>query len=144
MNVDRCISSKLYSLIFPCRRTAPTVRLQVLNVTRKTILASCVEITSNGEERRKGLLGRERLLAGEGLWIVPCEAVHTFGMKFAIDVIYLDRDKKIRKVKMNVPPWRVSACLSAYSTLELAAGTVRGAAAITGDILEFSPAVPLA
>jgi uncharacterized protein len=84
------------------------------------------------------LLGRHGLAPGEGLWIVPCEAVHTFGMKFAIDLVYLDRQYRIRKIRRNVHPWRLSACLVAHSVIELAAGAVGENDAQPGDIVEFS------
>ena len=86
-------------------------------------------------KRRTGLLKHERLAPGEGLWIVPCESVHTFFMKFPIDLIYLDRERKVRKVRHAVPAWRVSACLSAHSVLELPAGTVADTGTAVGDIL---------
>src|SRR5258708_30366928 len=124
-------------------RTRPNSRLKVLNLTRQTVLADCVEVADRGATRRKGLLGRSGLPAGEGLWIVPCESVHTFGMKFPIDLVYLDRKKKVKQVRSGVPPWRLSACLSAHSVLELASGTVRITQTRPGDTLEFSPALPL-
>jgi uncharacterized membrane protein (UPF0127 family) len=74
---------------------------------------------------------------GQGLWIVPCESVHTFFMKFAIDLVYLDRKKKVRKVRSAVPPWRVSACLLAHSVLELPAGTVKETLTAAGDEIEI-------
>lgn len=123
-------------------QTKPNSRLRILNLTRQTELADCVEIADNGATRRKGLLGRSGLSAGEGLWIVPCESVHTFGMKFPIDLVYLDRKKKVKKVRSAVPPWRMSACLSAHSVLELASGTVSTTKTRPGDTLEFSPALP--
>ena len=79
----------------------------------------------------------ERLEAGEGLWIVPCESVHTFFMKFPIDLIYLDKDKKVRKVRKAVPAWRLSACLTAHSVLELPAGTLEQTGTVRGDQLEL-------
>ena len=118
----------------------PVSRLQISNLTRQTVLATNVEVAANGATRRKGLLGRQGLAEGEGLWIFPCEAVHTFGMRFSLDLVYLDRRKHVKKLKLNVPPWRLSACFSAYSTIELAAGTVRDTLTEIGDILEFSPA----
>jgi uncharacterized membrane protein (UPF0127 family) len=121
----------------------PEIRLQVTNLTRRTVLATCVEVADKGEKRRKGLLGRECLSPGEGLWIVPCESVHTFFMRFPIDLVYLDRKKRIRKLRSGVAPWRLSACFSAYSVLELAAGAIRNTQAQPGDTLEFLP-VPLA
>jgi uncharacterized membrane protein (UPF0127 family) len=123
--------------------TKPNSRLKVLNLARQAVLADRVEIADHGATRRKGLLGRSGLPAGEGLWIVPCESVHTFGMKFPIDLVYLDRNKKVKKVRSGVPPWRLSACLSAHSVLELASGTIHRTQTKPGDTLEFSPALPL-
>jgi len=118
------------------------VRLQVRNLTRQTLLASHVDVASSGPKRAKGLLGRTGLGAGEAMWIVPCEAVHTIGMQFPIDLVYIDRKHRVRKVTSSVPPWRLSACLSAHSIIELAAGVIQDTQTERGDILEFSPAVP--
>lgn len=119
---------------------SPEIRLRVSNLTRKTVLASAAELADKGEKRRKGLLGREHLYPGQGLWILPCEAVHTFGMQFPIDLVYLDRNHRIKKVRSNVPPWRLSACFTAHSVLELASGTIRDTQTKPGDKLEFSSA----
>jgi len=115
-------------------------RFHVSNVTRGTVLATRLEVADSGAKRNKGLLGRKGLAAGEGLWIVPCESVHTFFMKFAIDLVYLDRKNRIKKVRHAVGPWRLSACLSAHSILELPAGTIESTQSERGDTLEFSPA----
>jgi len=124
------------------RPPAADVRLMISNLTRQTELAHCVDVADHGAKRRKGLLGREALSAGEGLWIVPCESVHTFGMRFPIDLVYLDRDKRVKKIRNDVPPWRISACLSAHSVLELASGSIRRTGTKPGDTLEFSSAPP--
>ena len=118
------------------------IRLLVTNVTRRTVLATRMELADSGPKRNKGLLGREGLSAGEGLWIVPCEAVHTFFMRFPIDLVYLDRKNRIRKVRSAVPPWRLSACLSAHSIIELPAGIIVSTQTQPGDTLEISPASP--
>lgn len=112
---------------------------QLLNRTRGSVLASRLEIADSGRKRSKGLLGRDGLGPGEGLWIVPCESVHTFFMQFAIDLVYLDRNNKVRKVRSAVPPWRLSACLSAHSVVELPAGTVVQTETQRGDLLQFGP-----
>ena len=88
-------------------------------------------------KRRTGLLKHARLEPGEGLWIVPCESVHTCFMKFPIDLVYLDKRRKVRKVRSAVPPWRLSACLAAHSVLELPAGTARQTTTAPGDELVF-------
>ncbi len=114
-------------------------RLQIRNVTRQTLLGNRVEVASSGAARRKGLLGRSGLAEGEGLWIVPCESVHTFFMRFPIDLVYLDRRGSVRKVRNSVGPWRLSACLTAHSIIELPAGTVRTTRTQRGDIVELEP-----
>jgi uncharacterized membrane protein (UPF0127 family) len=121
-------------------RSAEERRLRIANVTRQTELATWAEIADSGAKRSKGLLGREGLAPGEGLWIVPCESVHTFWMRFPIDLVYLDRKKRVKKIRHAVPPWRVSICLTAQSVLELPAGTLRATQTQKGDRLEFSPA----
>jgi uncharacterized membrane protein (UPF0127 family) len=116
------------------------LRLQMTNLTRRTRIASRVEVADSGAKRSKGLLGRVGLAPGEAIWIVPCESVHTFGMKFAIDLIYLDRHLRIRKIRSNVRPWRISGCLTAHSVVELASGSIRTMDAQVGDLVEFSRA----
>ncbi len=101
------------------------------------MLGGSVASADTSRDRRKGLLGREGLEAGEGLWIVPCEAVHTFFMKFPIDVLYLDRKRRVRKTVRGLAPWRLSACLPAHSVLELAVGEVERSMTAVGDQLEF-------
>jgi uncharacterized membrane protein (UPF0127 family) len=120
--------------------TVPEPRLKVANLTRKTILATSLDVADNGAKRNKGLLGRTSLQPGEGLWIIPCESVHTFFMKFAIDLVYLDRKHQVKKVRNSVPAWRLSACLSAHSILELPAGTIARTETQPGDTLEFTQA----
>jgi uncharacterized protein len=132
------------SSVFASRAPAqPAPRLKISNFTRQTVLAHCAEVAGHGAARRKGLLGRTSLPQGEGLWIVPCEAVHTFFMKFPIDLVYLDRDKRVEKVRSNVRPWRMSACLSAHSIIELPVGTIQSTQTAPEDKLEFSPADPV-
>jgi uncharacterized protein len=113
------------------------VNIRAVNLTRNSELAARVEIAGSGGDRRKGLLGRKSLPVGEGLWIVPCEAVHTFFMRFAIDLIYLDRKHRVVKTKENVRPWRLSACLRAHSVLELPLGSIHRSQTIPGDILNL-------
>ena len=97
-----------------------------------------MDIADTSAKRRTGLLKRERLEPGEGLWIVPCESVHTFFMKFPIDLVYLDRNRKVRKVRNAVAPWRLSACLLAHSVIELPAGTAAETGTQPGDELAIN------
>jgi len=117
------------------------VRLLVTNIDRNSVLATQLEVADTGAKRNKGLLGRKGLPPGGGLWIVPCESVHTIGMQFPIDLVYLDRKLRIRKICNEVGPWRISICVSAHSILELPAGSVRHTQSKPGDTIEFSPAL---
>ena len=107
----------------------------VQNETRHSVLAELADVADTSAKRRKGLLGRDSLPTGHGLWIVPCESVHTCGMRFPIDVLYLDRKKRVRKLRRAMPPWRLSLCLSAHSVLELPAGTIEQTKTQPGDQL---------
>jgi uncharacterized membrane protein (UPF0127 family) len=107
---------------------------KVWNRSRGELLADRASIANTSALRRQGLLKHEALESGEGLWIVPCEGVHTFGMKFPIDVVFLSRDKKVLKVRREMRCGRFSLCLRAHSVLELASGA---AAVQPGDQLEF-------
>jgi uncharacterized membrane protein (UPF0127 family) len=118
------------------------LKVLVRNQTRNTILGESVEIADTNEKRRVGLLEHTRLDPGAGLWIVPCESVHTFFMKFPIDLVYLDKRRKVRKVRHAVPAWRLSACLRAHSILELPAGTAEKSGTLPGDELSFEKLTP--
>jgi len=139
MNPISWVDLKLRRRSVPRGPSTPDPRFHVTNPSRSTVLATSMELADNGPKRNKGLLGREGLAPGEGLWIVPCESVHTFFMRFPIDLVYLDRNNKVRKLRSSVGPWRLSACLSAHSILELPAGTIRATQTQRGDSLEFSP-----
>src|SRR3974390_1382436 len=111
--------------------------IRVRNQTRNTTVATAADVADTSAKRRTGLLKKEKLDHGEGLWITPCESVHTFFMKFAIDLVYLDRKKRVRKVRRAVPPWRISGCLAAHSVLELPAGAIAASGTRPGDQLVF-------
>jgi uncharacterized membrane protein (UPF0127 family) len=85
--------------------------------------------------RRAGLLHHEGLPPGSAMIIAPSNAVHTFFMKFPIDLAFVGRDGRVRKVREAVRPWRMSAALRAYAVIELPAGTLRRTTTIVGDTL---------
>jgi uncharacterized membrane protein (UPF0127 family) len=111
------------------------LKVLIRNQTRGTVLGEAVELADTSAKRRTGLLKHERLEPGQGLWIVPCESVHTFFMKFPIDLVYMDKRHKVRKVRHSVAPWRMSACLLAHSVIELPAGTAEQSGTQAGDEL---------
>ncbi|GAA4336391.1 hypothetical protein GCM10023144_30650 [Pigmentiphaga soli] len=77
--------------------------------------------------RLRGLLGRPPLAPGEALWIAPCKAVHTFGMRHALDVAFIDRHGRIVRIVPELRPWRIAFCPAAAAVAEARAGeSVRG------------------
>ena len=116
-------------------RYSACLRLRVTNLTRQTELGDSIDLADTSAKRRTGLLKHERLAAGEGMWIVPCASVHTFFMKFPIDLVYVGKDRRVRKVRHAVKPWRMSACLMAHSILELPAGAAEKSGTQAGDEL---------
>jgi len=95
-------------------------------------------VADTSKLRRTGLLKHTALPPGDGLWIVPSEAVHTFGMKFAIDVLFLDKQRRVRKIR-RMPLRRIALDLLGHSVLELPAGTAAATATEKGDQLLFEP-----
>jgi uncharacterized protein len=135
---------EVFSSIFgPCSDPAGEKPLyRAINLSREgAVLASRMDLAANSEARTTGLLKRESLGEGEGLWIRPCMSVHSFGMKFAIDVIYIDRKNRVRKVVGALRPGRISFCLVARSVLELPAGAAAATQTAGGDQLEITPLI---
>lgn len=112
-------------------------KLRATNVTRGTMLADRADIADTSAKRRQGLLKHSGLAPGEGLWIVPCEGVHTFAMKFPIDVVFLNKKRKILKIRPNMGRARVALSLRAHSVLELPAGRLAETGTQKGDVLEL-------
>ncbi len=113
------------------------MKIKVYNRTRNVVVAEAADVANSSETRRDGLLKRTGLTPGEGLWIVPCEAVHCFFMKFTIDVLFLNKAKKVVKTRPSLKPWRISGSLRAHSVLELPEGQIKATGTLRGDQLEF-------
>lgn len=113
--------------------------LQAVNVSKGDKVVACrVEWAGTSAQRRRGLLGRNKLDPEEGIYIVPCEGIHTFRMKFPIDVAFLDKDGKVLVVHHNLKPNRISRIvLRAQGVLELSAGRLRATDTGVGDIIRF-------
>lgn len=89
------------------------------------MLVADLEIASTSWSRAVGLMGRPELPAGRGLWIEPCNSIHMFFMRFAIDVLFLDRAGRVKRVMLGLKPWRVSPIVFGTRTVvELPAGTL--------------------
>lgn len=91
-------------------------------------------------ERTRGLLGRPQLQTGEGMLIGDCRLVHTVGMSYALDLVFLDRHGRVRKLVRKLSPLRMAGSLPACTTLELAPGALDGMALRVGDTLKWKGA----
>src|SRR5271169_2272879 len=115
--------------------------IYVYNKTRETFVATEATVADSYVRRLVGLLGKTKRWArfGCGLWIVPSRGVHTIGMLFPIDLIFLSKDKEVVRIEEYVRPFRISrVCLTASSILELPAHTVYRTGTHVGDRLEIS------
>lgn len=101
------------------------------------MLADRAGIANTGATRNQGLLKHTKLDPGEGLWIVPTQGVHSFGMRFTIDVVYLNKKRQVVKLRPRMVKGRISLCLSAHSVLELPEGTLERTGTAVGDQLEL-------
>lgn len=124
------------------RAITVNLKFRVRNLTRDTSIGDAIETAESSAQRRTGLLKHDKLDDGAGLWIIPCEAVHTFFMKFAIDLIYLDRKRRVRGIVRALRPWRFSICLPAHSVLELPPGTIDRTNTEKGDELDLISETP--
>lgn len=114
---------------------------QAFNRTRQAPLASALAVADTHWRRLRGLLGlgTNDFGNGSGLWIIPCRGVHTLGMGFPIDVLYLDRGLKVVSVQSEVRPWRFTPVLrQAASVLELPCGTAVKTKTTVGDTIEIT------
>lgn len=91
-------------------------------------------------ERARGLLGRPPLAADEGFWIDPCASVHTIGMRYPLDLAFVDGDGRVRKLVYGLPPLRLANGFGARSTLETSTGVLARCGLRPGDVLDWREA----
>ena len=114
----------------------------LMNDRTRSAVALEVDVAANRATMRRGLLGRESLSATEGLLLTPCKAVHTVGMRFPIDVIFIDRDGRVVRIVPSLAPWRIAMSARANAVIELAAGHAAVSDIRIGDMLYVAPAPP--
>lgn len=103
------------------------------------LLATTVDVAATRAARRRGLLGRPTVPPGYALVLLPCRAVHTWGMAVPIDVIFVTGAGEVVRVCSEVRPWRVAAAWRAHVAVEVAAGAARDAGVKVGCWLAIDP-----
>ncbi|HET9839525.1 MAG TPA: DUF192 domain-containing protein [Candidatus Angelobacter sp.] len=114
--------------------------VRVVNETRGTVLGDHVRIADTGLTRIVGLLGERELPAGDGLLILPSQGIHTWGMRFPIDVVVLDGGWNVLALRRRMRAFRMTRIFwKAAAVLELPPGMLDSTATAVGDTLAFQP-----
>jgi uncharacterized membrane protein (UPF0127 family) len=114
---------------------SPTTPWILRNARHQQVVARHIESAFDRKTRNRGLLGRASLSPDRALILAPCNSIHTFFMKFAIDVAFVDRSGLIVRARQVVRPWRVQASFRAFAVVELAAGVLARSDTRSGDRL---------
>ena len=119
------------------RVRGPDVSLTLVNESTGATVASQVELALDRAGRRRGLLGRDGLAPASAMVLSPCWMVHTAFMRFAIDVVFVDRGGCVVHVATDLQPWRAAMSTQAHAVIELPAGAIRKRSVNVGDRLSF-------
>ena len=112
--------------------------LRATNATRATVLGQRIRVAETGLTRIVGLLGERELQPGDGLLIVPSQAVHTLGMQFPIDIAVLDDDWRVLATRRDMRPFRMTPIFwKAAAVLELPSGMLESTSTLVGDTIQF-------
>ena len=116
---------------------SPATPHRIVNTRSGGVLATSVSGAFDSSSRNKGLLGRDGLAPGEALVIAPSQAIHTWFMRFPIDVAFVTKQGEVVALRRGVRPWRLAIALRAFSVIEMPAGTLEASATAVGDQLEI-------
>ena len=112
--------------------------MQIFNVSKKQLLCDQCRLASTFLQRLVGLLNRNTLRHGEGLLLDNCHGIHTVGMRFQIDVLFLDKDLHVMRTVQRLRPFHVGPVVNdAVYVLELAAGVIEETHTDVGDQIQF-------
>ena len=115
--------------------------MQILNETRGTLLGREVQLADSALARLRGFLLRPPPRAGEGILLTPCNAIHMWGMRYPLDVVYLDAAGQVLEILESLPPWAAPARVSGGRyVLEVPVGTIEKTGTSVGDICSWTRA----
>jgi len=113
--------------------------MKVYNSTQNNLIADDVKVAENFFTRSIGLLSKKSLLSNEGLIIKPCCSIHTFFMKFEIDVLFVNKQNEVVALYENVKPWRILPIhQTSHYVIELQSGTITAKNISKGDLIQIS------
>ena len=116
---------------------APQAPWTLQNLSTGAVLARHLEPAFDSRTRRRGLLGRQGLAAGSAMILAPCNSIHTFFMRFPIDVVFAARDGRVVKLRHAMPARRLAFNWKAFAVIELPAGALQPSRTTTGDFLQI-------
>jgi uncharacterized membrane protein (UPF0127 family) len=112
--------------------------MKITNRTRRTLLGSRVKMADSWLGRLRGFLGRPEPQRGEGILLLPCNGIHTMGMTFNLDVLFLDGEGKVLDLRRSIPPWRITPRVrGGRYVLEVPVGTIDASGTEIGDELTW-------
>ena len=103
------------------------------------MLAVEIEPAFDSKSRNRGLLGRTGMDDGSALLLAPCSSIHTFFMRFAIDVLFVKKDGRVVKMYSALPAWRIAFAFGAFAVIELPAGAAAASDTRHGDTVALAP-----
>jgi uncharacterized protein len=113
----------------------------IVNRTRDRVLATAVRVADQWWQRARGFLGRPEPQSGEGLLLNPCRAIHMIGMKYSLDVVFLDRQGRVLALYPRLGPGRRSSWHArARYAIEVQVGTIEASGTQVGDLIAWIPA----
>jgi uncharacterized membrane protein (UPF0127 family) len=116
---------------------SPTRGLVLRNARTGRVVADRLLPAFDSHTRRTGLLKHAALADGEAMVIAPTNAIHTWFMKFAIDIAFVARDGRVLKTRDTVRPWRMTGAFGGYAVIEMKAGSFAASDTVRGDVLEI-------
>src|SRR5688572_9478030 len=122
------------SFLDPILRSDPS-SFTLTNTRSNRVLATTLLTAFDSDSRRRGLLKQDSMAEGSALIIAPSNAIHTFFMRFAIDVAFVARDGRVLSVRRGLPPRRIAAAWRGFAVVELASGALDRADVRPGDTL---------
>lgn len=129
------VPAPMKSFLGPLLRSG-SIPFALTNTRNNRIVARMLLTAFDSASRRKGLLDHESLAEGSALIIAPSSAIHTFAMRFAIDVMFVSKDGRVLKVRRDVRPRRVAAAWRAFAVVELPVGAIDRSETRPGDQLQ--------